>query len=57
MALGSWEDRIDGIDDVLAEDINRVAHAVVELEESIGDIETSLDRIIEIQEELIGGAQ
>ena len=50
-----WKDKQDGIDDILAEDINSVAHGVIELQEQNGDIEQSLDRIILIQESLIGG--
>lgn len=50
-----WKDKQDGIDDVLAEDINNIAHAVMDLEEEIGDIETALDNIIAIQNSLIGG--
>lgn len=80
MALkDNWIDRQNGIDDVDSEDINKIAHAVIDLEEidtemsdtsnnavqnkviknyideSIGDIETALDGIIEIQNSLIGG--
>ena len=80
MALkDNWIDLQNGIDDVDSEDINEVAHAVIDLEEidtemsdtsnnavqnkviknyideSIGDIETALDGIIEIQNSLIGG--
>ena len=75
----TWVDKIDGVDDADSEDINEVAHAVIDLEEidtemsdtsnnavqnkviknyideSIGDIETALDGIIEIQNSLIGG--
>ena len=50
-----WKDKQDGIDDILAKDINSVAHGVIELQEQNGDIEQSLDRIILIQESLIGG--
>ena len=80
MALkDNWIDRQNGIDDADSEDINKIAHAVIDLEEidtemsdtsnnavqnkviknyideSIGDIETALDGIIEIQNSLIGG--
>lgn len=55
MALkDTWKDRVDGVDDVLASDPNEIAHAVIELEESIGDIEIALDNIIEIQNSLMG---
>lgn len=80
MALkDKWKDKVDDVDDVLAEDINSIAHAVIDLEEidtemsdtsnnavqnkviknyideSIGDIDTALDGIIAIEEQLIGG--
>ena len=80
MALkDNWIDRQNGIDDVDSEDINKIAHAVIDLEEidtemsdtsnnavqnkviknyideSIGDIDTALDGIIAIEEQLIGG--
>lgn len=51
-----WEDKVDGVDDVLAEDINSVAHAVVDNANTIGDIDAALDAIIAIQNELTGGA-
>ena len=51
-----WIDKVDGVDDVLAEDINSVAHAVVDNSKAIGDFETALDAIIAIQNELTGGA-
>lgn len=50
----TWVDRIDGVDDADAEDINTVARAVIALEEANGDIEAALDRIIAIQNELLG---
>jgi hypothetical protein len=31
-----WKDKQDGIDDVLAEDINDIAHSVIELEKEVG---------------------
>lgn len=65
MAL-NWKDKQDGVDEILAEDINLIANAVIEtqkelnglkvaVEAQIGDIETALDGIIAIQNELIGG--
>lgn len=55
MALkDTWKDRVDGVDSVMASDPNEIAHAVIELEESIGDIEIALDNIIEIQNSLMG---
>lgn len=54
-----WTDKQNGVDDVLAEDINSIAHAVMdldnEIDNQIGDIETALDSIISIQNTLIGG--
>lgn len=38
MALtGKWTDKVDGVDDNSAEDINQVAQAVIELEETISN--------------------
>ena len=83
MAL-KWKDKQDGVDEILAEDINAIAKAVIEtqeelenletpdvdlsnyytknevyskeeINEQVGDIETALDGIIAIQENLIGG--
>ena len=34
MALGSWINRVDGVDTASANDINAVANAVVELEKN-----------------------
>ena len=34
-----WVDKVDGVDDVLAEDINKIANAVIELEEDVSNIE------------------
>jgi hypothetical protein len=50
----TWVDRIDGVDDADAEDINMVARAVIAIEEANGDIDEALDRIIAIQNELLG---
>ena len=56
MALkGIWTDKVDGVDDVVAKDINDIAHSVISLEETNGDIDTALDGIIAIQNSLIGG--
>lgn len=39
MALkGNWIDKVDGVDYVLAKDINDIAHSVIETEEAIEDI-------------------
>ena len=61
-----WKDKVDGVDDVLAKDINDMAHAVIKNEENIeqarkhldeltGDVSEALDAIISMQNELIGG--
>lgn len=59
-----WTDKVDGPDgdDILAEDINAIAHQAIENAEAIGDTETALDAIIaeqeaiiDIQNKLIGG--
>lgn len=79
-----WKDKQDGVDEILAEDINVIAKAVIEtqeelenletpdvdlsnyytknevyskeeINEQVGDIETALDGIITLQENLIGG--
>jgi S-adenosylhomocysteine hydrolase len=73
-----WKDKQDGVDEILAEDINAIAKAVIEAQEElenletpdvdlsnyytkeeidnkVGDIETALDGIITLQENLIGG--
>lgn len=34
-----WVDKVDGVDDVLAEDINNIANAVIKLEEDVSNIE------------------
>ena len=38
MALENWADKQDGIDDILAEDINSIANAVIETQEEINKI-------------------
>lgn len=40
MALFNWIDKQDGIDDVLAEDINAIAKAVIEAQEELENLET-----------------
>jgi hypothetical protein len=59
--LLEWKDKVDG-DDILAEDINAIAHQAIENAEAIGDVEIALDTIIAeqetiiaIQNQLIGG--
>lgn len=51
--MGNWIDKVDGVDDVLAEDINSIARAVISIEEANGDIDAALDNIIAIQNELL----
>lgn len=34
-----WVNKVDGVDDVLAEDINSIANAVIKLEEDVSNIE------------------
>lgn len=50
-----WTDKIDGVDDVLAEDINSIAREVIQVEEQLLGVDDALDAIIEIQNSLIGG--
>ena len=38
MALENWIDKQDGIDDILAEDINSIANAVIETQKEINKI-------------------
>ena len=51
MALGSWRNRIDGVDDATAKDINDVANAVVEAEGAIKDIYGKLLKNIPVPSE------
>lgn len=53
MLKDTWVDRVDNVDDVAAEDINRIAHAVIELEQANGDIDAVLDDILEIQDKMM----
>ena len=56
MALkDTWVDKVDGVDTVSAEDPNKIAHAVIDLENNMGYIDSALDGIISIQNTLIGG--
>ena len=64
----NWTNKIDNVDDVVAEDINIIAQAVISDEEQIenhsirittletnmGDVATALDGIIAIQNNLLG---
>lgn len=49
-----WRPRVDNVDDADSSAVNEIADAVIELEENMGDIETALDNIIAIQNELMG---
>lgn len=40
MAL-KWKDKLDGVDEILAEDINAIAKAVIETQEELENLETS----------------
>lgn len=54
MALkNTWTDKVDGVDDVLAEDINAIAHQAIENADAIADSENALDVIIAEQESII----
>ena len=64
----NWTNKTDNVDDVVAEDINIIAQAVISDEEQIenhsirittletnmGDVATALDGIIAIQNNLLG---
>ncbi len=55
MALkDNWIDKVDG-EDILVKDTNDIAQAVIELENENENFDEALDRIIEIQNSLIGG--
>ena len=54
MALKNiWTDKVDGVDDVLAEDINAIAHQAIENADAIADSENTLDVIIAEQGRII----
>ena len=56
MALkNNWKPLVDGVDDASAKQINQIAEAVIDSEDKIGDIDTALDSILDIQNGLIGG--
>lgn len=55
MALkGNWRPRIDGVDDADSSAVNEIAEAVIELENAMDGINSSLDNIINIQNAYIG---
>ena len=52
MALkDTWVDKVDDVDDVEAEIVNDIAHAIIELEEETEGIETLLADIQEVYNE------
>ena len=56
MALkNNWKTLVDGVDGASAKQINQIAEAVIDSEDKIGDIDTALDSILDIQNGLIGG--
>jgi hypothetical protein len=56
MALKNiWTDKTDGVDDVLAKDINDIAHGVIELEDKIGDIENAFDELHDYAQSIVSG--
>lgn len=56
MALrDTWVDKVNNVDTVDANDINMLASAIINVENTLGDVDTALDTIISIQYELIGG--
>ena len=44
-----WKDKVNGVDDVVAEDINAIAQSVIECEEGI---EIADDKIIKLEEDM-----
>ena len=51
MLTGNWIDKIDGVDFQSAEDINQIAHAVMELEQqTIGDLPIAEDEAFPTEE-------
>lgn len=51
----TWVDKVDGVDDVMAEDINAIAQAVIDLEENVEVFDSALDELHEYAETLKGG--
>lgn len=51
----TWIDKVDGVDDVMAEDINAIAQAVIDLEEDVEGFDLALDELHEYAETLKGG--
>jgi hypothetical protein len=40
-----WVDKVDGVDYVLAKDINNIANAVIDLEQAVGEFDLFLDEL------------
>ena len=58
MALkDNWTDKLDGIDDVLASDINEIAHSAIELEKKVSEIEENPSHGIELAQTLSGNEE
>ena len=45
--LLDWKDKVDGVDDILAEDINAIAHAVIDVQMELEGVEETLQMINE----------
>jgi uncharacterized protein YgfB (UPF0149 family) len=50
-----WVDKVDGVDDVIAEDINNIAQSVIDLEENVENFDEALDELHAYAEALKGG--
>jgi hypothetical protein len=50
-----WVDKVDGVDYVLAKDINDIANSVIALEENIEGFDEALDELHTYAEALKGG--
>lgn len=50
-----WVDKVDGVDYVLAEDINGIANAVIDLEKNVEGFDEALDELHTYAEALKGG--
>lgn len=51
----NWQDGDTGGTPLSAENLNKMDEGLYRLSNELGDIDTALDEIIEIQDELIGG--
>lgn len=45
--LLEWKDKVDGVDDILAEDINAIAHAVIDVQMELEGVEETMQMINE----------